>query len=61
MMKETIFIHIDKKVKDDFGKVSSIVKKSNVQFIKRIKVTWGGYSQIQCELNLLKEAVKKTL
>ena len=36
----------------------NICKKSNVYFIKRISVYWGDYSQVQCELNLLKAAIK---
>lgn len=51
------FIHIDKKAVDfDETDIRKVVKYSNVIFTKRIKVTWGGYSQIRCELLLLKEA-----
>ena len=32
------------------------VKKAKIHFIERRSVTWGGYSQIQLELDLLKEA-----
>ena len=50
-----IYIHVDKKSQqlvhaEDELKMQ--VKHSKVVFIPRIKVTWGGYSQIQCELNL---------
>lgn len=55
-----LFIHIDKKTKNfqerDFH---HIVKYSNLYFIERKKVSWGGYSQIECEIHLLKEAKKK--
>lgn len=51
------FIHIDKKAVDfDENDIRKVVEYSNVIFTKRIKVTWGGYSQIRCELLLLKEA-----
>lgn len=56
-----IYIHIDKKVKDfDSNEYVSICKKSNVFFVDRVSVKWGGYSQIQAELNLLTSAVKKS-
>lgn len=57
--RNDIYIHIDKKVKNfDFNYFNNICRKSKVKFIKRIKVYWGGYSQVQCELNLLKAAIK---
>lgn len=59
--RNDIYIHIDKKA-DDFDKdlIINAIKASNVFFLKRINVTWGGYSQIQNELNLLKEASKNS-
>lgn len=59
--RNDLYIHIDKKV-GKFNKdyIMSVIKFSNVFFIKRINVTWGGYSQIQNELNLLKEASKNS-
>ena len=57
--RNDIYIHVDKKTKnfkkDDF---INICKKSQINFIKRISVYWGDYSQVQCELNLLKAAIK---
>lgn len=57
--RNDIYIHVDKKSKnfkkDDF---INICKKSQINFIKRISVYWGDYSQVQCELNLLKAAIK---
>lgn len=54
-----IYIHIDKKVKNfDFDYYKKIIKKSNIYFTKRIDVRWGSFSQIECELLLLKEATK---
>ena len=58
--KIDFFIHVDSKVKDfDFEKIKNIPKKSNVYFIDRMNVIWGSYSQIEVELNLIKEALKK--
>ena len=58
--RNDIYIHIDKKVRNfDFDYFRRQCKRSNIKFISPIKVYWGGYSQVQCELNLLKEAVLK--
>ena len=55
-----IYIHISKSVKNfDFTYFSELTKKSKIYFTKRIKVTWGGSSQIKCELIMLKSAIKK--
>lgn len=55
-----IYIHIDKKVgnicENEFLQCAC---KSHVKFVKRISVTWGGDSQIKCEMNLLQEAFKE--
>lgn len=57
--KNDFYIHIDKKVKNfDFERVKNIVKKSKINFTERIDVKWGHSSQIDCELILLKSAVK---
>lgn len=54
-----IYLHIDKKVKDfDFEHTKKILKKSNIYFTKRLNIKWSSYSQIKCELELLKEATK---
>ena len=37
----------------------SLKQKQRSVFIKRIKIRWGGFSQIKCELLLLKAAYKK--
>lgn len=55
-----IYIHIDRKVKNfDFNYFLGVPKKSKIFFTERIKVYWGHYSQVQCELILLKEATKQ--
>lgn len=49
-----IFIHIDIKSKEyDEEKIRNAVKKSNVFFIARRSVSWGGFSQIQLTYDLL--------
>ena len=53
-----IYVHIDKKSKLDKEYLLKHIKKSNVIFTDRVKVTWGSFSQIQAELVLLKESVK---
>ncbi len=54
-----IYLHIDKKVKDfDFEYFKQLVKKAKLIFTKRTDVRWSCYSQIACELLLLKEATK---
>lgn len=59
--KNDFFIHIDKKVKNfDFEKLKNIVKKSKIIFTERIDVKWGHSSQIDCELLLLKSAIKSS-
>lgn len=52
------FIHVDKKV-DIAGFVKMVPKSSNINFLdtnQRVKVYWGGYSQVKATLNLLKAA-----
>lgn len=57
-VRNDVYIHIDKKVKDfDFEYFSGIVKKAGVYFTERTDVVWGDYSQINCELLLLKAAL----
>lgn len=61
--RNDIYIHIDKKVnKEIFAKLKEETKKlirySQLYFIPRTKITWGGDSQIKCEINLLKESSK---
>ena len=55
-----IYLHVDKKVADfDFTYTKNLVKKSNIYFVKRMNVKWSTFSQIKCELSLLKEATRK--
>lgn len=55
--RNDIYIHVDKKsVNFNENDIKKSIKYSEVFFIERMNVTWGGYSLIQCEINLLKEA-----
>lgn len=57
--RNDIYLHIDSKAKDyPLEDVVSVLKKSNFIFTERTDVKWGSYSQIHCEMVLLKEAVK---
>ena len=55
--RNDLYVHIDRKVKNfEFAYYHKLVKKSRLIFTDRIKVTWGDYSQIECELLLMKAA-----
>lgn len=57
--RNDVFIHIDKSVRSfDFQALRRICTKSKVEFVPRVKVHWGHYSQIQSVLNLLEQATK---
>ena len=54
-----IYIHIDKKAKNfNFNYFRNLVNKSNIYFVKRFNVRWGGYSIVEAELELLNKAIK---
>ena len=48
-----IYLHVDKR-SVDFRPEMIQVSASNLTIIDPIRITWGGHSQIRCELNLLK-------
>lgn len=57
--RNDIFLHYDIKsalTEADKSVLKSALIKSELVFVQRISVSWGGYSLIQCELNLLKQA-----
>jgi hypothetical protein len=59
-IRNDIFLHFDKKQKGfPREELKEIVKTSNLYFVERINVNWGGYSQIQAEMILLSEAISK--
>lgn len=54
-----LYIHIDKKVHlIDDEELLSICSYSKVHILRTVKVAWGAYSQIKCEIALLQEATK---
>ncbi|MGG4036986.1 beta-1,6-N-acetylglucosaminyltransferase [Heyndrickxia ginsengihumi] len=59
-IRNDIFLHIDKKVKNfDFDNLRSKVKYSNVYLVDNpVHVSWGGFSQIKSELLLLKKSTQ---
>ena len=59
--RNDIYIHVDKKVRN-IAELKSrlVVSYATVYFTKRIRVNWGGYSQIKAELILLQEATKES-
>ena len=53
-----IFIHLDAKVKNfDFARFSAVPEKSRVTFVDRVSISWGHFSMVEAELNLLSAAV----
>ena len=58
--RNDIFIHMDAKNTGwDENRALTSIDKAGIFFVPRISVTWGGYSQIACELGLLNAAVDK--
>ena len=57
--RNDIYIHVDRKVRD-IAKIKECLEVQNatLTFVKRIRVSWGGFSQIKAELILLEEAAK---
>lgn len=53
--RNDIFIHLD--IKSSLFPKQFYSRYSKLIFIDRINVNWGGYSQIECELKLLKTAL----
>ncbi|MCO4572204.1 hypothetical protein Si080_01404 [Streptococcus infantarius subsp. infantarius] len=52
-----IYVHIDKKSKDfDEFYFRNSVMKSSLKFYREFEVYWGGFSQVQVEMFLLKQA-----
>lgn len=54
-----IYLHVSQTAGDfDEERFRNLTKYSKVYFVQRIKVAWGGFSQIRYEMTLLKAAVK---
>lgn len=56
--RNDIYVHIDKKT-SGFQEEGFVTEQSSLFFLPRISVSWGGRSQIICELELLKAAAYK--
>lgn len=57
--RNDIYIHVDKKTNNvPFDMIKAATKHSGVYFVDRINVTWGGFSLVRAELNLIKAAAK---
>lgn len=58
-----IYIHIDAKslfTQEDAARMRACCQHSAVYFVEpRVRVTWGGYSQIECQLRLLETALRE--
>ena len=53
--RNDIYLHIDRKAGSfDSGEFSTLLRQSRLFFTERLDVRWGGFSQIACELLLLK-------
>lgn len=50
------YVHFDKKNESFYQKEIKEMKQLNISFVTNVTVYWGGFSQILCEYNLLKEA-----
>ena len=58
--KNDIFIHMDAKTKSyNPSDTEKLVKHSRIFHTRRIKVSWGGYSQIEAELILLEASTSQ--
>lgn len=54
----TLFIHVDKKSGEFSKKWKNNIVNSDIIFVPRVSVTWGGYSIVRAELNLLEAALE---
>jgi hypothetical protein len=58
--RNDIYVHVDAKSRDfNQDQFVNLTKKAGLSFIKRKRVTWGAYSQVRCELELLEAATKE--
>ncbi|MEC6747643.1 beta-1,6-N-acetylglucosaminyltransferase [Marinilactibacillus sp. XAAS-LB27] len=56
-VRNDIFIHIDKKSHGfNYFRIKNTLGYSELIFTENIEVNWGGYSQIKCEMILLRAA-----
>lgn len=58
--RNDIYIHIDSKCKFfDYNKYTSLVKNSDIYFVKNYNVSWGEYSLIEAEISLFSESYQR--
>lgn len=56
--RNDIFLHVDARAADfDGASARAAVNHARLVFIPRMKPTWGGYSLVACQMNLLKAAI----
>ena len=53
--RNDIYLHVDKKAKD-FCPDSIKTERAGLHLVEPVRVTWGGHSQIRCEMRLFKAA-----
>lgn len=55
--RNDIYLHIDLKAKDvPYEEIKKSVNLSKLTIVKRIDVIWGSFTQIECEMELIKSA-----
>lgn len=52
------FLHIDKKSNIEYKDIKNCVKQSKIYFYKEIDIRWAHYSQMKCELFLIKNVLE---
>lgn len=58
--RNDIYLHIDKKVKNfDFDYFQKLANQSSIYYVDRSDVRWCDFSQVKCELKLLKDSSKR--
>jgi hypothetical protein len=58
-VRNDIYLHIDKKATGfNINRFLLLPKYSRIYIYSEIKIYWGGYSVVECELLLLKEAIE---
>lgn len=57
--RNDLFLHIDARSNDiDIASVARHVTRAKITILPRTAVNWGGFSQVRCELALLREATR---
>ena len=58
--RNDIYLHIDKKSRNvPYERIGKALNKAKLYPVKRISITWGGFSMVRCEYLLMEEAIKK--